>query len=214
MSDDQKRLLEKQLWAVADTLRSSMNADEYKNYILGFIFLKYLSEKQEAYAKELLKKDKREFADLNEKNKEDLEFIFAIKNASLEKLGFFLRPSQLFSQLVKKGKGEIGDDKFILEDLKSVLNAIEQTSAGTESEDDFKGLFDDVDLTSVRLGQTEKLKNDVVVEILSHLSKIDFELQDIKSDVLGDAYEYLIGKFAAGAGKKQENFILQLKYQD
>lgn len=206
MPDEQKRLLEKQLWAVADTLRSSMNADEYKNYILGFIFYKYLSEKQEVYAESLLKNDKVDFADLDEKKKQDQEYIEAVKTASLEKLGFFLKPNQLFSQLVKKGKGEIGDDKFILEELKAVLNAIEQTSAGTDSEDDFRGLFDDVDLTSVRLGQTEKAKNEVVIEILTHLSKIDFKLEDSKSDVLGDAYEYLISQFAAGAGKKAGEF--------
>lgn len=206
MSDDQKRLLEKQLWAVADTLRSSMNADEYKNYILGFIFYKYLSEKQEAYAESLLKADKIHFVDLDENNKNHKEYIEAVKNASLEKLGFFLKPSQLFSHLVQKGKGERGDDKFILEELKAVLNAIEQTSSGTDSEDDFKGLFDDVDLTSVRLGQTEKVKNERVVEILAHLSKIDFKLEDSKSDVLGDAYEYLISQFAAGAGKKAGEF--------
>lgn len=206
MSDDQKRLLEKQLWAVADTLRSSMNADEYRNYILGFIFYKYLSEKQEAYAQTLLKADKINFADLRENKKNDKDYVEAIKNASLEKLGFFLSPGQLFSELVKKGKGESGDDKFILEDLKAVLNSIEQTSSGTESEDDFKGLFADVDLTSVRLGATEKVKNERIVEVLGHLSKIDFKLEDAKSDVLGDAYEYLIAQFAAGAGKKAGEF--------
>jgi type I restriction enzyme M protein len=206
MSDDQKRLLEKQLWAVADTLRSSMNADEYRNYILGFIFYKYLSEKQESYAHSLLKADKVIFWDLRENKKQDKEYIEAIKEASLEKLGFFLSPSQLFSELVKKGKGDNGEDKFILEDLKSVLNSIEQTSSGTDSEDDFKGLFADVDLTSVRLGSTEKIKNERIVEVLGHLSKIDFKLEDAKSDVLGDAYEYLISQFAAGAGKKAGEF--------
>ncbi len=205
MSDEQKRLLEKQLWAVADTLRSSMNADEYRNYILGFIFYKYLSEKLEKYAnEELLKADKRTFAGLDVKK--DKEYIDAVKTHSLEKLGFFLLPNQLFAELVKKGNGERGDDKFILEDLKSVLNSIEQTSSGTDSEDDFKGLFADVDLTSVRLGSSEKIKNERVVEILTHLSKIDFRLEDAKSDVLGDAYEYLISQFAAGAGKKAGEF--------
>lgn len=206
MSDDQKRLLEKQLWAVADTLRSSMNADEYKNYILGFIFYKYLSEKQATYANTLLKADKFTFTDLDEKKKADQPYIEAVKIHSLEKLGFFLSPNQLFSELVKKGRGDKGDDKFILEDLKSVLNSIEQTSSGTDSEDDFKGLFADVDLTSVRLGSSEKIKNERVVEILTHLSKIDFKLEDSKSDVLGDAYEYLISQFAAGAGKKAGEF--------
>lgn len=206
MSDDQKRLLEKQLWAVADTLRSSMNADEYRNYILGFIFYKYLSEKQATYADTLLKADKLTFADLDDKKKSDQQYIEAVKTHSLEKLGFFLSPNQLFSVLVKKGKGDRGDDKFILEDLKAVLNSIEQTSSGTDSEDDFKGLFTDVDLTSVRLGATEKVKNERVIEILAHLSKIDFKLEDSKSDVLGDAYEYLIAQFAAGAGKKAGEF--------
>jgi len=206
MSDDQKRLLEKQLWAVADTLRSSMNADEYRNYILGFIFYKYLSEKQESYAQSLLKADKVSFKDLRESKNRDKQYINAIKEASLERLGFFLSPAQLFSELVKKGKGENGEDKFVLEDLKEVLNSIEQTSSGTDSEDDFKGLFADVDLTSVRLGATEKIKNERIVEVLGHLSKIDFKLEDAKSDVLGDAYEYLIAQFAAGAGKKAGEF--------
>lgn len=211
MSEEQKKLLEKQLWAVADTLRSSMNADEYKNYILGFIFYKYLSEKQEAYALELLKNDDVIFTGLDEKKKQDGQYIEAIKNASLEKLGLSLRPCELFSELVKKGKGEAGDDKFILEDLRAVLNSIEQTSSGTDSEEDFKGLFDDVDLTSVRLGQTEKKKNETIVEILVHLGKIDFKLEDAKSDILGDAYEYLIAQFAAGAGKKAGEFYTPSK---
>ena len=206
MSEEQKRLLEKQLWAIADTLRSSMNADEYKNYILGFIFYKYLSEKLESYAQELLQNDDVEFHNLREDNPKDAEYIQAVQEASLETLGFFLSPNQLFSHLVQKGKGEIGDDTFILEDLKSILNSIEQTSAGTESEEDFKGLFVDVDLTSVRLGQSEKAKNETIVEILTHLLKIDFRLEDSKSDVLGDAYEYLISQFAAGAGKKAGEF--------
>ena len=162
MSNEQRQLLERQLWAVADTLRSSMNADEYKNYILGFIFYKYLSEKQETYADEVLETDEVHFTDLNEHCEENKKYIKAIKIASLEKLGFFLSPNQLFSHLIKKAKGEVvageGTNKFILEDLKSILNSIEQTSAGTDSEDDFRGLFDDVDLDSVRLGQTEKTK--------------------------------------------------------
>ena len=123
-------------------------------------------------------------------------------------LGFFLKPTEVFSYLVQKGKGEIPglDDDFILEDLKNVLNTIEQTSMGTDSEDDFKGLFDDVDLTSTKLGSRENQKNEVIVEVLTLLDGIDFNLEDPKSDLLGDAYEYLIGEFAAGAGKKGGEF--------
>lgn len=208
MTDEQKKILERQLWNVANVLRGKMNADEYKNYILGFIFYKYLSEKLENYVDEkLLVKDGITFSQIKENTKEGKEYLEHIKNACIGHLGFFLKPTELFSYLVKKGKGEIkGQNNFILEDLKSVLNDIEKTSAGTASEDDFKGLFDDMDLTSTKLGSRENQKNEVVVEVLSLLSGIDFKLEDAKSDLLGDAYEYLIGEFAAGAGKKGGEF--------
>lgn len=208
MSGEQKRLLEKQLWAVANVLRGKMNADEYKNYILGFIFYKYLSEKLAKYIDEkLLASEKFSFAEIKEETAEGQATIEAVKKACVGHLGFFLKPTDLFSYLVKKGTGEIkGQDTFILENLKNVLNSIEQTSMGTASEDDFKGLFDDVDLTSSKLGKSENKKNEVIVEVLTLLSAIDFQLEDSKSDLLGDAYEYLIGEFAAGAGKKGGEF--------
>lgn len=208
MSEAQKQLLEKQLWAVANVLRGKMNADEYKNYILGFIFYKYLSEKLEKYIDEkLLTREKFSFAEINVDTKDGKAIIEEVKKACIGHLGFFLKPSDLFSYIVKKGNGEIkNQDTFILEDLKNVLNTIEQTSMGTASEDDFKGLFDDVDLTSSKLGKTENKKNEVIVQVLTLLSGIDFQLEDSKSDLLGDAYEYLIGEFAAGAGKKGGEF--------
>lgn len=208
MTDEQKRILERQLWGVANVLRGKMNADEYKNYILGFIFYKYLSEKLEHYVNEkLLKRDKKTFAEIKENSKDGKEYLGHIKRACIDELGFFLRPTELFSYIVKKGKGEIKNQKaFILEDLKNILNDIEKTSAGTASEDDFKGLFDDMDLTSTKLGSRESEKNEVVVEVLTLLGGIDFKLEDAKSDLLGDAYEYLIGEFAAGAGKKGGEF--------
>jgi len=208
MSEEQKRLLEKQLWAVADALRGRMNADEYKNYILSFIFYKYLSEKLAKFVDEkLLKGEGVKFADINEETDEGKAYLKNIKDDCVEELGFFLKPTEIFAYLVKKGRGEIkGKDNFILEDLKNVLNKIEQTSMGTDSEDDFKGLFDDVVLTSPKLGNGEKQKNEVIVEVLNLLAGIDFKLEDSKSDLLGDAYEYLIGEFAAGAGKKGGEF--------
>jgi type I restriction enzyme M protein len=77
---------------------------------------------------------------------------------------------------------------------------------GTASEDDFNGLFDDIDLTSNKLGKSEKQKNDLITTVLGHLDEIDFCLDDTEIDVLGDAYEYLIGQFASGAGKKAGEF--------
>lgn len=208
MTEEQKRLLEKQLWGVANILRGRMNADEYKNYILGFIFYKYLSEKLERYANEkLLISEKITFAEIKENKKEGKEYLKHIQAACISHLGFFLKPTELFSYIVKNGNGDSsGEKKFVLEDLKNILNHIEQTSMGTASEDDFKGLFDDVDLTSSKLGSSEKKKNEVIVEVLTHLKGIDFRLEDSKSDILGDAYEYLIGEFAAGAGKKGGEF--------
>ena len=205
MTLEQKRQLEKQLWVIADLLRGKMNADEYKNYILGFIFYKYLSEIQENFANKVLKEsgEDRKYID----NGLSEEEVKEIKEDSLAQLGFFLKPAELFLYLVKKGKGEIeGGENFIIEDLKKVLNTIEQTASGTDSEEDFTGLFSDVDLTSIKLGKNEKQKNEVIIDILTKLNEIDFQIQDAKSDLLGDAYEYLIGNFASGAGKKGGEF--------
>ena len=208
MPEDQKRLLEKQLWSVANVLRGKMNADEYKNYILGFIFYKYLSERLELYVNEkLLAREKLVFSEIKGNTKDGKKYLEEIKKACVGHLGFFLKPTELFSYLVKKGKGDIKDeDTFIIEDLKKILISIEKTSAGTASEDDFKGLFDDMDLGSTKLGSRENEKNEVIVEVLSLLNGIDFNLKDTKSDLLGDAYEYLIGEFAAGSGKKGGEF--------
>ena len=99
-----------------------------------------------------------------------------------------------------------GRDTFILEDLQAILNRIEQSTLGTKSEDDFDNLFEDLDLGSTKLGRTEEDKNKLIAKVLSHLDKIDFKLNDSKIDILGDAYEYMIGQFAAGAGKKAGEF--------
>jgi len=77
---------------------------------------------------------------------------------------------------------------------------------GSESEEDFGNLFEDLDLKSSKLGKTEEAKNELIVKVLSHLEEIDFDIANTESDVLGDAYEYLIGKFASGAGKKAREF--------
>ncbi len=174
----------------------------------GNCFYKYLSEKLERYVNEkLLASEDFKFAEIKENTNEGKKYLEHIRSACIGHLGFFLKPSELFSYLIKKGKGEIsGQDTFILEDLKKVLDTIEATSRGTASEEDFKGLFDDIDLASTKLGARENQKNDTVVEVLALLSGIDFKLEDAKSDLLGDAYEYLIGEFAAGAGKKGGEF--------
>lgn len=203
MSEDQKKLLEQQLWNIANTLRGKMGADEFRDYILGFIFYKYLSEKQFIYANYLLEGE--EVKDYNKVT--DLETLEAIKEDSLIKLGYFLKPDDLFQNIAKKGNAKIqGQSNFILEDLQRILNSIEQSTMGTESEDDFVQLFEDLDLSSTKLGRTVEARNELIAKVLFHLDKIDFQLEDANADLLGDAYEYLIAQFASGAGKKAGEF--------
>jgi len=201
---EQKAQLEQQLWNIANTLRGKMDADDFRDYILGFIFYKYLSTKMDLYANRILKPDGLTFQQV-EGHAQEEAFMEAIKDAALDKLGYFLLPSELFSELAKRGNSG-GKHQFILGDLAKVLTHIEQSTMGTESEEDFGNLFADLDLTSHKLGKSENDKNELIVKVLSHLDEIDFDLENTDSDVLGDAYEYLIGKFASGAGKKAGEF--------
>jgi len=207
MSEDQKKQLEQQLWNIANTLRGRMDADGFRDYILGFIFYKYLAEKMEIYANTILKQDKIKYKDIKENSKDGKEYIKAIKEEALEKLGYFLKPSELFSEVAKRGNSdEKGKDNFILEDLQKILTNIQLSTMGTESEEDFDNLFEDMDLNSTKLGKTPEARNEIIAKVLQHLDKIDFQLQNIEADVLGDAYEYLIAQFASGAGKKAGEF--------
>ena len=207
MSDEQKKQLEQQLWNIANTLRGKMNADEFRDYILGFIFYKYLAEKMEIFANEILKQDKISFREIKLTDPNGQQYIDAIREESLEKLGYFLRPDELFSEVAKRGNSDVeGINNFILEDLQKILTNIQLSTMGTESEEDFDNLFEDMDLNSTKLGKTPESRNEIISKVLSHLDNIDFELQNLESDVLGDAYEYLIGQFASGAGKKAGEF--------
>lgn len=216
MSEEYKRILEAQLWNIANTLRGKMNADEFRDYILGFIFYKYLSEKMNIFADEILKQDGIKFKDITPKTENGKEFIEAIKEEALEKLGYFLRPEELFTEVAKRGKGDNEDDvdkfdenktNFILEDLQKILINIQLSTMGTESEEDYENLFEDMDLNSSKLGKTPDARNTIIAKVLTHLDKIDFKLNDLNEvDVLGDAYEYLIKQFASGAGKKAGEF--------
>jgi len=198
MSEEQKSLLKKQLWSIANELHGKMDADDYRDYILGFIFYKYLSEKIEIYANDLLADEGVAYSDVDDT---DFELIDEIKAASLDRLGYFLMPSDLFHKMANR----TNLDNFI-EDLQRNLNAIEQSTLGTDSEDDFDKLFSEIDLNSVKLGKTMSERSELLAKILKHLDVIDFGLKDSQIDILGDAYEYLIGQFASGAGKKAGEF--------
>lgn len=222
MSEEFKRILEQQLWNIANTLRGKMNADEFRDYILGFIFYKYLSEKMNIFADAILKQNEIQFNKIKnlkdrygKENDLGSDLIEAIKEEALEKLGYFLRPEELFKEVARRGKGDNEDDvekfdesktNFILEDLQKILINIQLSTMGTDSEEDFDNLFEDMDLNSTKLGKTPEARNAIIAKVLTHLDKIDFKLEHTELDVLGDAYEYLIGQFASGAGKKAGEF--------
>ena len=133
--------------------------------------------------------------------------IEAIKIESLEQLGYCLKPDEMFSVVVAKGQGASEEhDTNILVDLKKVFNSIVNSANESDSADDFNHLFEDLDLDSTKLGREVNQRNDLIVKIMARLDTIDFGLGDTESDVLGDAYEYLISQFASGAGKKAGEF--------
>jgi len=199
MSENITNELQKQLWNIANELRGKMDADEFRDYILGFIFYKYLSEKINLYANKLLKEDNLLYNQIDENSSEGEDYLEAIQEESLDALGYFLKPSQLYSSIAQRNDS-------IIEELQTILNSIEQSTMGSESEDDFGNLFEDLDLNSTKLGKSVDARNSLISKILNHLDKIDFEIDNTESDILGDAYEYLIAQFASGAGKKAGEF--------
>ena len=202
---DHKQQLQSQLWNIANDLRGNMGADEFRDYILGFIFFKYLSEKVELWADGLLKEDGITFKDLiSHPDKED--YLQGLKEDAVGALGFFLKPSQLFSTLAAKGGEHDAGHESLIQDLETAFRDIEQSVAGAASEDDFDGLFDELDLDSSKLGKKDSDRRKLIGKVLIHLNKIDFQLENTDIDVLGDAYEYLISQFASGAGKKAGEF--------
>jgi type I restriction enzyme M protein len=218
MSENQKKALEQQLWNIANTLRGKMNADEFRDYILGFIFYKYLSERIEYFADDILTTDGIKFTDITPQMPQADEILAAIKHEALQSLGYFLHPEELFSQLAKRGTvqlttpntdtptDEANRPSLIIKDLETIFVNIQKSTLGTESQDDFDNLFEDLDLNSTKLGKSLEDRNTLIAKVINHLNEIDFRLNDADSDILGDAYEYLIGQFASGAGKKAGEF--------
>ena len=143
-----------------------------------------------------------QYQQLDESNPDHAELINGIKENSVEEVGYALAPKQLFHSIAELGR----QGTFILDDLSDTLRGIERSTLGAESEDDFANLFEDLDLNSTKLGNNANDRNELVSKVLTHLDNIDFDLNNSESDVLGDAYEYLIGEFASGAGKKAGEF--------
>lgn len=201
MSEELQQKLRSQLWAVANALRGNMSASDFMYFSLGFIFYKYLSEKIELYANDILTEDGITFKDVWTGDDEELRLV--VKEECIQNLGYFIEPEYLYSSIIDS----ISKKENILPQLERSLKKIEDSTIGQESEDDFGGLFSDIDLASPKLGKTADDKNRLISEVLVTLNGIDFGLKEAgEIDILGDAYEYMIGQFAAGAGKKAGEF--------
>ncbi len=200
MSEELQQKLRSQLWTVANTLRGNMSASDFMYFTLGFIFYKYLSEKIELHANDILSEDGLTFSQAWAGTDEELKND--VKEDCIQSLGYFVEPEFLFSAIISM----IGKED-VIPHLHRSLKKIEDSTLGQDSQDDFGGLFSDIDLTSPKLGKSSKEKDKLISEVLTALNGIDFglhEAQDI--DILGDAYEYMISQFAAGAGKKAGEF--------
>jgi len=197
--------LSQKLWAIANDLRGQMDASEFKNYILGVIFYRYLSERTEMYMTDLLKNDdgityEEAFA--------DDEYRPVVEEWSLSKLGYVIKPENLFRNLIRKiTKFENDADKFSVEDFEKAINDLVGSTMGHESNKAFDGLFNDMRLQDSRLGETVADRTEMIGRVMVRVSDIDFDLQDSQFDVLGTAYMILIGLFASDAGKKGGEFF-------
>lgn len=210
MTQQDKNKLGDTLWDIADQLRGAMNADDFRDYMLSFLFLRYLSFNYEEAAKKELGKDypkspsKDNRADFivppplqiwYDKNQEDIEdFEMQMRR----KVHYVIKPKYLWSNVIELARTQ---DNDLLETLQKGFRYIENESFETT----FKGLFSEINLNSEKLGKTSKERNDKLCKIITKIAEgiADFSTD---TDTLGDAYEYLIGKFAAGSGKKAGEF--------
>ena len=191
--------LKSSLWACANDLRGNMDASEFKNYILGLIFYRFLSEQLlEKVNNELKDEDGVTYAEAfySDDYKNDIISIL------LEELGYVIEPEYLWNTIVDS----INNDKFNITMLSKAINSINESTLGQKSQEDFDGLFEDMDLNSNKLGKNEQDRSKLIAKVILKINAIDFKFKDSEIDVLGDAYEYLIGQFAASAGKKAGEF--------
>lgn len=196
--------LSQKLWAIANELRGQMDASEFKNYILGVIFYRYLSERTEMYMAEILENDGVTY----EEAFSDEDYRPVVEDWSLSKLGYVIKPEHLFRNLIRKiTKYENDADKFSVEDFEKAINGLVGSTMGHESNKAFDGLFNDMRLQDARLGETVADRTDMIGRVMVKVSDIDFDLQDSQFDVLGTAYMILIGLFASDAGKKGGEFF-------
>jgi type I restriction enzyme M protein len=192
--------LHKAIWSIADDLRGSVDGWDFKQYILGIMFYRYISENMTNYINEGERKAGDTNFDYAKLSDEEAE---TIRKEMVNEKGFFILPSELFTNVCKKAK----DDENLNETLERIFNNIENSAKGVESEEDFAGLFDDIDVNSNKLGATVAKRNDKLVRILDGIANIPLgNYKDNSIDAFGDAYEFLMSMYASNAGKSGGEF--------
>lgn len=199
-SNSEREELHKAIWSIADDLRGSVDGWDFKQYVLGIMFYRYISENITNYINDGERKAGDTGFDYTKLKDSEAEPERA--NLVKEK-GFFILPSELFANVVKRAR----DDENLNETLEKIFNNIENSAKGAESEDDFSGLFDDIDVNSNKLGATVGKRNEKLVKILEGIAGINLgKYQDNQIDAFGDAYEFLMSMYASNAGKSGGEF--------
>lgn len=199
--EQEREELHRAIWQIANDLRGSVDGWDFKQYVLGTLFYRYISENLTSYinrGEHEAGNESFDYAILS-----DAEAEVAREDLINEK-GFFILPSQLFENVRKNAP----NNENLNETLESTFNAIENSAKGTSSEDDLAGLFDDFDVNSNKLGATVAKRNDKLTKLLNGVA--DMNLGDVKNhdiDAFGDAYEYLMTMYASNAGKSGGEFF-------
>lgn len=185
--------LHKTIWKIANDLRGSVDGWDFKSYVLGFLFYYFICENLKNYVLKSFEQDYENLSDEMAENGRD-----TIINAK----GFFIKPSHLFSNIFKNANLENLNEK-----LSVVFKEIESSANGSESEKSFKGLFDDLDLYSNKLGADNKERNKKILKIMETISELDLHYNENEIDAFGDAYEFLMTMYASNAGKSGGEFF-------
>ena len=195
----QAKELSAKLWKTANDLRGTMEAYEFKSYILGLLFYKFLSDKTEKVMAEALASEGLTY----EEAWNDPEYHEDVIGESLDKLGFVLEPKYLFSNVIKLiEKGE-----FSIDYLEEIINSITESTQGQDSEEDFEDLFADMDLKSSKLGKAVSERSKAIAKVIQTIDTIELDYDSTDVDILGSAYVELISQFASTAGKKAGEFF-------
>ena len=198
----QRDELHKTIWSMADELRGAVGGWEFKAYVLGTLFYRFISENLTDYINKLQKDAGVDGFDYAELSDEEAE---SARQQMVEEKGFFILPSQLFQNVCKT----CTDDDNLNMTLSKIFTAIEGSAMGTESEDDMKGLFSDFNVDSTQLGGDVKTRNKLISKVLLKVRDMDLgdDFQDNKIDAFGDAYEFLMSMYASNAGKSGGEFF-------